>query len=29
LWCCGNHLRRECPEKKNTESTPSCCYWTE
>jgi hypothetical protein len=25
LWCCGGHLHRECPEKTNTESVPSCC----
>jgi hypothetical protein len=24
LWCGGVHLHRECPEKTNTESTPSC-----
>jgi hypothetical protein len=28
LWCCGGHLYRECPEKTNTESTPSYCNWT-
>jgi hypothetical protein len=25
LWCCGGHLRKECPEKTNTESRRSCC----
>jgi hypothetical protein len=25
LWCGGGHLHRECPEKTNTESAPSCC----
>jgi hypothetical protein len=28
LWCGGGHLHRECPEKTNTESTPSCCNRT-
>lgn len=27
LWCCGGHLHRGCPEKKNRESMPSC-NWT-
>jgi hypothetical protein len=27
-WCGGGHLNRECPEKTNTESTPSCCSCT-
>jgi hypothetical protein len=25
LWCGGGHLHRECPEKGNTTSTPTCC----
>jgi hypothetical protein len=25
LWCGGGHLHRECPEKGNTSSTPTCC----
>jgi hypothetical protein len=25
LWCKGGHLHKECPEKANTTSTPSCC----
>jgi hypothetical protein len=25
LWCGGGRLRRECPEKKNAESSLSCC----
>jgi hypothetical protein len=28
LWCGGGHLNRECPEKTNTVSTPSCCNCT-
>jgi hypothetical protein len=28
LWCGGGRLHRECPEKTNTESTPSCCNCT-
>jgi hypothetical protein len=25
MWCGGGHLHKECPEKENTSSTPSCC----
>jgi hypothetical protein len=25
LWCGGGHLHKECPEKENTSSTPTCC----
>jgi hypothetical protein len=25
LWCGGGHLHKECPEKGNTSSTPTCC----
>jgi hypothetical protein len=28
LRCGGGHLHRECPEKTNTEYTPSCCSCT-
>jgi hypothetical protein len=28
LDVCGGHLPRECPEKTNAESTPSCCSCT-
>jgi hypothetical protein len=28
VWCHGGQLHRECPEKTNTESTPSCCNCT-
>jgi hypothetical protein len=28
LWCCGGHLLRQCPEKTNTESMPSCSNCT-
>jgi hypothetical protein len=25
LWCGGGHLHKDCPEKGNTASTPTCC----
>jgi hypothetical protein len=25
LWCGGGHLHKECPEKGNRSSTPTCC----
>jgi hypothetical protein len=25
MWCGGDHLQKECPEKGNTSSTPTCC----
>jgi hypothetical protein len=25
LWCGGGHLHKECPEKDNSSSTPTCC----
>jgi hypothetical protein len=25
LWCEGGHLHEDCPEKRNTASTPTCC----
>jgi hypothetical protein len=25
LWCGGGHLHKECPEKDNSASTPTCC----
>jgi hypothetical protein len=25
FWCGGGHLHKECPEKGNTSSTPTCC----
>jgi hypothetical protein len=25
MWCGGGHLHKECPEKENTSSTPTCC----
>jgi hypothetical protein len=25
LWCGGGHRHRECPEKENNQSIPSCC----
>jgi hypothetical protein len=25
LWCGGGHLHKECPEKGNASSTPTCC----
>jgi hypothetical protein len=25
MWCGGGHRHRECPEKENTQSIPSCC----
>jgi hypothetical protein len=25
LWCGGGHLHKECPEKENVASTPTCC----
>jgi hypothetical protein len=25
LWCGGGHLHKECPEKENAASTPTCC----
>jgi hypothetical protein len=25
MWCGGGHRHRECPEKENTHSIPSCC----
>jgi hypothetical protein len=25
MWCGGGHLHKDCPEKENTSSTPSCC----
>jgi hypothetical protein len=25
LWCGGGHLHKECPEKRNMESTSACC----
>jgi hypothetical protein len=25
LWCGGGHIHKECPEKGNAASTPSCC----
>jgi hypothetical protein len=28
LWCGGGHLHRECPEKRNAESTPRYCKCT-
>jgi hypothetical protein len=27
MWCGGGHLHKECPEKENSSSTPSCCNW--
>jgi hypothetical protein len=24
LWCGDGHLHKECPEKENTSSTPTC-----
>jgi hypothetical protein len=27
LWCGGNHLHKNCPEKENSSSTPKCCNW--
>jgi hypothetical protein len=25
MWSGGNHLHKDCPEKENTSSTPTCC----
>ena len=25
LWCGGDHCHKECPEKENNNSSPSCC----
>jgi hypothetical protein len=25
MWCGGNHLHKDCPDKENTSSTPTCC----
>jgi hypothetical protein len=25
MWCGGGHLHKECPEKSNTASVPTCC----
>jgi hypothetical protein len=25
MWCGGGHLHKDCPERENTSSTPSCC----
>jgi hypothetical protein len=25
MWCWANHLHKDCPEKENTSSTPTCC----
>jgi hypothetical protein len=25
LWCGGDHLHKECPERENAASTPACC----
>jgi hypothetical protein len=25
MWCGGGHLHKECPEKGNTASIPTCC----
>jgi len=25
VWCGGGHLHKECPEKENRDSTPTCC----
>jgi hypothetical protein len=25
LWCGGEHMHKDCPEKGNTTSTPTCC----
>jgi hypothetical protein len=27
LWCGGSYIHKECPEKGNTASTPTCCNW--
>jgi hypothetical protein len=25
MWCGGGHMHKDCPEKENISSTPSCC----